>query len=48
AKKLKDVGAPVYLRVETKSGHMGASPETRVKELADLLAFVVKTLGVEV
>ncbi|WP_324735764.1 prolyl oligopeptidase family serine peptidase [Thermococcus sp. SY098] len=44
-KKLKDVGAPVYLRVETKSGHMGASPETRIKELADLLAFVVKVLG---
>ncbi len=45
AKKLKDVGAPVYLRVETKSGHMGASPETRIKELADLLAFAVKVLG---
>ncbi|AEH24451.1 prolyl oligopeptidase family serine peptidase [Pyrococcus yayanosii] len=44
--RLKEVGAPVYLRVETKSGHMGASPETRAKELADLLAFVVKTLGV--
>ena len=48
AKKLKDVGAPVYLRVETKSGHMGASAETRVKELTDMLAFVIKTLGVEV
>lgn len=47
AKKLKDVGAPVYLRVETKSGHMGASPETRIKELADLLAFVIKVLGVD-
>lgn len=46
AKKLKDVGAPVYLRVETKSGHMGASPETRIRELADLLAFVVKVLGI--
>ncbi|AHF80376.1 prolyl oligopeptidase family serine peptidase [Thermococcus paralvinellae] len=45
AKKLKDVGAPVYLRVETKSGHMGASPETRIKELTDMLAFVVKVLG---
>jgi prolyl oligopeptidase len=48
AKKLKDLGAPVYLRVETKSGHMGASPETRIKELTDLLAFVVKTLGTKV
>ncbi len=44
AKKLRDIGAPVYLRVETKSGHMGASPETRIRELADLLAFVIKTL----
>ena len=43
--KMKEVGAPVYLRVETKSGHMGASPETRAKELTDLLAFVVKTLS---
>ena len=46
AKKLKDLEAPVYLRVETKSGHMGASPETRIRELADLLAFVVKVLGI--
>ncbi|AHL22128.1 prolyl oligopeptidase family serine peptidase [Thermococcus nautili] len=43
--KLKEVGAPVYLRVETKSGHMGASPETRARELADLLAFVLKALS---
>ncbi|MDV3103462.1 prolyl oligopeptidase family serine peptidase [Thermococcus waiotapuensis] len=43
--KMKETGAPVYLRVETKSGHMGASPETRARELADLLAFVVKSLG---
>ncbi|NJE03087.1 prolyl oligopeptidase family serine peptidase [Thermococcus sp. MV11] len=42
--KLRELGAPVYLRVETKSGHMGASPETRAKELTDLLAFVLKTL----
>ncbi|WP_456453477.1 prolyl oligopeptidase family serine peptidase [Thermococcus sp.] len=45
AKKLRDIGAPVYLRVETKSGHMGASPETRIRELAELLAFVIKTLA---
>ncbi|ACJ16098.1 prolyl endopeptidase [Thermococcus onnurineus NA1] len=42
--KLRAVSAPVYLRVETKSGHMGASPETRARELTDLLAFVVETL----
>ncbi len=45
--KLKKRGAPVYLRVETKSGHMGASPETRIKELADMLAFVIKNAGEE-
>jgi len=43
--KMKDMGAPVYLRVETKSGHMGASPETRIKELTDMLAFVLLTIG---
>lgn len=43
--RLKEIGAPVYLRVETKSGHMGASPETRARELTDLLAFVLKTLS---
>ncbi|WP_099210641.1 prolyl oligopeptidase family serine peptidase [Thermococcus henrietii] len=43
--RLKELGAPVYLRVETKSGHMGASPETRAKELTDLLAFVLKALS---
>jgi len=48
AKRLKDIGASVYLRVETKSGHMGASSETRIRELADMLSFVVKTLDVKV
>ncbi|NJF24168.1 prolyl oligopeptidase family serine peptidase [Thermococcus sp. Bubb.Bath] len=43
--KMKELGAPVYIRVETKSGHMGASPETRAKELTDLLAFVIKALS---
>ncbi|GAB6135486.1 prolyl oligopeptidase family serine peptidase [Thermococcus prieurii] len=43
--RLKELGAPVYLRVETKSGHMGASPETRARELTDLLAFVLKALS---
>ena len=45
AKKLKDLDAPVYLRVETKSGHIGASQRIRVKELADLMAFVFKIFG---
>ena len=43
--KLKEVGANVYLRVETKSGHMGASSETRIRELADMLAFILKSVG---
>ncbi|AFK22769.1 prolyl oligopeptidase family serine peptidase [Pyrococcus sp. ST04] len=43
--KLREVGASVYLRVEMKSGHMGASPETRAREITDLLAFVLKTLS---
>jgi len=47
AKKLKDVGAPVYLRVETKSGHMGASTETKIKELSEILAFVMKILNMK-
>ncbi len=44
--KLRELNAPVYLRVETKSGHMGASPETRIRELADMLSFVLLNLGV--
>jgi len=44
ARKLKDVGAPVYLRVETKSGHIGASQEIRARELSDIMAFVMKIL----
>ena len=42
--RLEEIGAPVYLRVETSSGHRGASPETRAREYADLLAFVEKTV----
>jgi len=42
--KLEEVGAPVYLRVETASGHAGATPEIKIKEYSDLLAFVYKVL----
>jgi len=45
--KLEEAGAPVYLRVETKSGHMGASPEIKIREMADIAAFIYKSLGVE-
>ncbi len=43
--KLKEVGAPVYLRTETASGHAGASPERKIREDADILAFIYKILG---
>ncbi|MHA1590835.1 MAG: prolyl oligopeptidase family serine peptidase, partial [Candidatus Njordarchaeales archaeon] len=43
--RLKEVGAPVYLRVETVSGHAGASPEIRLKEYSDTLAFVYTVLN---
>jgi len=42
---LEEAGAPVYLRVETGSGHMGADPKIKARELADIQAFLVKTLG---
>jgi len=42
--KLKEIEAPVYLRVETRSGHSGAAPEIKRREAADLLAFLEKTL----
>ncbi len=42
--KLEDVNAPVYLRVETSAGHRGASPEVKIREYSDILAFVYKTL----
>lgn len=44
--KMKNVGAPVYLRVETKSGHIGASQEIRMRELADIMAFASKILEI--
>jgi len=46
AMKMKNVGAPVYLRVETKSGHIGASQEIRMRELADIMAFASKILEI--
>jgi prolyl oligopeptidase len=43
--KLKETGANVALRVETKSGHSGTTPETRIREAADKLAFAYQSLG---
>ncbi len=42
--KLEEAGTPVYLRVETSSGHMGSSPEIKAREFADILAFIEKAL----
>jgi prolyl oligopeptidase len=44
AAKLDEVKAPYLLRVETKSGHSGATPTTKTEEYADIMAFVYKTL----
>jgi len=44
--RLEEVGAPVYLRVETESGHMGASPRIRIVEYADILAFIYRAIKI--
>ncbi len=36
----EEVDAPVYLRVETSSGHKGSSPDIKVREYSDLYAFI--------
>ncbi len=45
AAKLEEAGASCLLRVETKSGHSGATPTTKIEEYADVMAFVYRTLG---
>jgi prolyl oligopeptidase len=47
AAKLEEAGAPYLLRVETKSGHSGATPTTKIEEYADTMAFVYKTLKIK-
>jgi prolyl oligopeptidase len=47
AAKLEEVGASPLLRVETKSGHSGATPPTKIKEYSDTMAFVYKTLAIK-
>jgi prolyl oligopeptidase len=44
AAKLEEVGAHYLLRVETKSGHSGATPTTKIEEFADIMAFVYERL----
>ncbi len=41
--KMRETGASIYLRVETKSGHIGSAPKTRIKEITDILAFIYKS-----
>ena len=47
AAKLEEAGVPYLLRVETKSGHSGATPTTKIEEYADMMAFVYKTLKIK-
>jgi prolyl oligopeptidase len=48
AAKLEETGASPLLRVETKSGHSGATPITKIVEYAEMMAFVYKTLGMKI
>ncbi|MGD8506375.1 MAG: prolyl oligopeptidase family serine peptidase [Candidatus Bathyarchaeota archaeon] len=45
--KLEEVDASYLLRVETKSGHSGATPTKKIEEYSDIMAFVYKTLQME-
>jgi len=47
AAKLEEVGTSCLLRVETKSGHSGATPITKIEEYSDTMAFVYKLLETE-
>ncbi|MEM1962785.1 MAG: prolyl oligopeptidase family serine peptidase [Sulfolobales archaeon] len=44
--KLLSYGNEVCLRLETSSGHAGSSPEVLAKEMSDVVAFLLKHLGV--
>jgi prolyl oligopeptidase len=45
AAKLEKAGAEVWLRVQAKGGHVGSSPQTRTRELSDVIAFVERSLA---
>ncbi len=47
AMKLRETKSPVYLRIETVSGHAGATPETKIKEYADIMSFLYKVTKME-
>ncbi|MEM1510129.1 MAG: prolyl oligopeptidase family serine peptidase [Thermoproteota archaeon] len=44
AAKLEELKASYLLRVETESGHSGASPPRKIAEYADILAFIYRCL----
>jgi prolyl oligopeptidase len=43
AAKLEEIGASPLLRVESRSGHSGATSLTRIMEYAETMAFVYRT-----
>lgn len=45
AARLEEAGAEVWLRVQAKGGHLGSSPQTRIRELSDVIAFVERSLS---
>ncbi|MCR6668557.1 MAG: prolyl oligopeptidase family serine peptidase, partial [archaeon YNP-WB-040] len=47
AAKLEEIGAPYLLRVERKSGHSGATPQTKIEEYSDIMAFVYHTFKMQ-
>jgi prolyl oligopeptidase len=47
AAKLEEAGAGYLLRVERESGHAGATPETKIREDSDVMAFVYDALGMK-
>ena len=44
--KLEKLGYKPFLRVETRSGHMGASPDVKAGEYSDIYAFIYKVLNI--
>jgi len=42
--KMSELGGNIYLRTDTESGHMGASPERRRDEYLEILSFIYKYL----
>ena len=45
--KLEKTGTLTHLRVELASGHRGASPSVKAREISELLAFIYKVTGMK-